>query len=328
LSYIRKCSITLGSASLGTLDVSNFRCRFSILQMQMLQPNQLYLKVTNLAPSTVQPFLQKEYQTVQISAGYQDGPYGQVFSGDIVQALSGRETQTDTLLTVIAHDAGQARTRAAVNKSLAAGSTPMDHVDEALKAMAPFGVTKGYIGPDLSTPKYPRSVMLYGMAWEILERVARSKQATCSFQQGVMQMIKKQGDHLPGGVIVLNSQSGLIGMPTREIGAVWARCLINPAIKPGVQVQINQALINQQPRPLNPIGGGVVPNVYADTTADGIYTVFQVEYDADTRGLPWYQDLHMISQEAGGVVTVEPSGVSTPGPAGTGTPQSVVFPTS
>lgn len=296
MSFIRKVSVTLGGAG-GTLDVSTFRCRFNILQIQKGQPGQLYLKVTNLAPSTVQPFLKQEYQKVDISAGYQDGPYGQVFSGDIVQALSGRETQTDTLLTVIAHDGGQARTRSAVNKSLAAGSTPQDHVDQAIKAMAPFGITKGYIGPDLSTPKYPRSVMLYGMAWEILERVARSKQATWSVQQGKMQMIKKEGDNLPGGIIVLNSQTGLIGMPTREIGSIWARCLINPAIKPGVQVQINQSLINQAPRPLSDTGI-VQPGVFADTTADGIYTVFQVEYDADTRGLPWYQDLHMLAPGA------------------------------
>jgi hypothetical protein len=277
---------------LGALDVSTFRCRFKVIQMQKGQPGQLHLMVNNLAPATVAPFLAREYQKVQISAGYQDGPYGLVFSGDITQALSGRETQTDTLLTVVAHDGGAARTLAAVNVSLAAGSTPQDHVNEAMKAMGVFGVTQGYIGPDLTTPKYPRSVMLYGPAWEILERVARSKQALWSVQQGQMQMLKKLDDNIPGSPVVLNSQTGLVGMPTLEIGGLWARCLINPAIRVGGQIKIDQASVNPLEVPTVAQTGKPATGIYPSAAADGIYTVFQIDYDADTRGLPWYMDLH------------------------------------
>ena len=57
----------------------------------------------------------------------------------------------------------------------------------------------------------------------------------------------------------------MIGMPTQEIGGIMVRSLINPAIKVGGQVQINQADIQQQLQPtsttgvLTPFTGG--PNM-------------------------------------------------------------------
>jgi len=299
MSYIRKCSIIAEGAS--TIELSEMRCRFEISQTMLGLPNMCYLRVTNLSPETAAPFHDKEYKTLTVSAGYRDGPYGVIFQGDITQGALGRETQTDTLLTIVAHDGGNAKTSTALNTTLAAGSTPKDHVDAAVKAMAPAGISKGYIGPDLSQPKYPRSVTLYAMASTVLDRIAHSAEAVWSIQNGKLTMFKKKDDNLPGDIIELSPHTGLIGMPAQEIGAVWARCLINPSIKIGTQVHLRKDLINELVVPVDQVVG--YPNPAPESNfnipqlpAAGIYTVFEIDIDGDTRGLPWYMDLHMLAK--------------------------------
>jgi len=299
MSYIRRCSIVAEGAS--SVELSEMRCRFEISQTMLGMPNMCYLRVTNLSPQTAAPFHDLEYKKLTISAGYRDGPYGVIFQGDITQGALGRETQTDTLLTIVAHDGGNAKTSTALNTTLAAGSTPKDHVDAAVKAMAPAGISKGYVGPDLSQPKYPRAVTLYAMASTVLDRIANSANAVWSIQNGKLTMFKKQDDHLPGDIIELSPHTGLIGMPAQEIGAVWARCLINPSIKIGTQVHLRKDLINELVIPIAPETGQPDPKFnnqlqIPELPAAGIYTVFEIDYDGDTRGLPWYMDLHLIAK--------------------------------
>jgi hypothetical protein len=103
---------------------------------------------------------------------------------------------------------------------------------------------------------------------------------------------------LPGAPFVLNTNTGLIGMPTQEIGQVLARCLINPSIRPGSLVQIAQGLIQplviQQDLPNGPQNQGyVIPVGLQAIAADGIYLVFAIDVSGDTRGLEWYYDLHL-----------------------------------
>ena len=105
-----------------------------------------------------------------------------------------------------------------------------------------------------------------------------------------MQMLKKLDDNIPGSPVVLNSQTGLIGMPTLEIGGLWARCLINPAIRVGGQIRSTRL---RSTRLKSDRGEPASPRLDLSERRGGWdYTVFQIDYDADTRGLPWYKDLH------------------------------------
>jgi hypothetical protein len=296
--YGRLCSIAAQAAGGQTIDLSELRCRFEIKQHSELGPDKATIKITNENPQTAMLFTQNnaEFSTITISCGYQDeGTLGALFSGNIVQAFYGRDTPTDTLTTIQATAGHQAHNYAVVSKTLAVGSTPMDHLNVAVQAMQQYGLQLGFIGPsvDLTTPKYPRAVTLYGMARDILFNIARLKKAQISYKLGQIQILG-QTDNLPGGAIVLNSTTGMIGMPTQEIGGIMVRSLINPAIKVGGQIQINQADIQQQLQPtsttgaLTPFTGG--PD-YAQIATDGLYTVFRIDVEGDTRGMPWYMDI-------------------------------------
>jgi hypothetical protein len=291
--YLRFCSITADGGA-GTIDVSTFRCRFFISQGTMLTPSILKLEVSNLLPSTARLFTQKEYAHIKIDAGYQDG-HGIIFQGNIVQAIYGRESPTDTLLTVYAADGDHGHNYATTNTVLPPGSTPQQHLNVAMQALGQFGITQGFIGVDLSTPTYSRAVTLVGMARDILSNIAKFKQATVSYQQEQVTMVQN-GQSAPGGAIVLNSTTGLIGIPTQTIQGIMARCLINPSIKVHSQVMINQFDINGGAAAINVAGDNTIGQAnLAHIAADGLYTVYKVDVDGDTRGNPWYQDLAMIA---------------------------------
>ena len=192
--YLRQCSIVAQAAGGQTIDLSQLRCRFEIKQHSALGPDKAIIRITNENPQTARMFTQNnaEFSTITISCGYQDeGSSGMLFSGGIVQAFYGRDNPTDTLTTIQATAGHQAHNYAVVSKTLAAGSTPMDHLNVAVQAMKQYGLQLGFIGPsvDLSTPKYPRAVTLYGMARDILFNIARLKGALISYQLGKIQIL-------------------------------------------------------------------------------------------------------------------------------------------
>lgn len=276
---------------------NELRCRFDITQHTTQTPNKAHFRITNPRPDIAQAFVNKEFANISLTAGYQDN-YGLLFSGNIIQAIYGRESPTDTLLQIFAADADHGHNFAVANKSLAAGSTPQDHVNAAMAAMAPFGITPGFVGVDLSTPIYPRAVALFGMARNILASVAKTKGATVSYQNGQMQMVQNS-QPTPGGAIILNSQTGLIGMPTQQIGGILARSLINPALKINGSVQIDQSLIQQMQLPIGPDGQlapeATGPDVPLINGSDGVYKIYRIDISGDTRGNPWYMDLGCLA---------------------------------
>lgn len=291
-NWIRACTVELGGVTY-TLDdpQTSLRIRFVTKSNTQQTPNIATVMISNPKPETGQQVKQWEGQPLYISAGYQDN-IGLLFGGQITQAIYGRESPTDTLLTVYAGDMHFTHNHAVVNKTFPKGSTPQDHVNAAVAAMT--GLAKGFIGPDLSKPVYPRAQSIFRMARDVLGDVARSKQALASYQTGKLQMVQKT-QTVPGGAIDLNSKTGLIGMPTQTINGIFARCLINPAIKVNGTVHIDQASISPSALAIQGANGDFT-NAQAQTltpaiAADGLYKVYLIELNGDTRGNPWYMDL-------------------------------------
>lgn len=254
-NYGRFLRINAGPASWGFSGVgpeanTALRIRFMIRKGVDLGFNISTVKITNPNPSTAQQLValasQPTNPPITIDAGYQDN-HGVIFHGQIRQAIYGRESPTDTLLQLICSTFDLEYTYGTVNKSLSAGSTMMDHFNHAVQAMAAVtqsSIAVGYIDPalNISQPVYPKSVQLYGQANRVLWRIARSKQANVFDDQDKIHLLG-YANTMPGGAIVLNSQTGLVGTPTLDSGGLMARSLINPSIRIGGTVQIAQSLI-------------------------------------------------------------------------------------
>ena len=294
----RYCALTVEGSG-GTMDLSQLRVRFNIHPLPTSAPSTGRILVTNLGAQKSRAIVEKEFTKVTLDVGYEDG-HGVIFKGNIIQSMYGRESPTDTLLTIIAADGDHGNNYAVVSTTHPAGSTPQDHLNTAISSLGQFGITKGYIGVDLSKPTYPRAVTLYGMARDVLQNIARSKGAALFYDREEVTMIPKGGNR-PGGAIVLNSTTGLIGMPTQVPDAgVYARCLINPQIRRGSLVSIDQKDIQRASAAVDETGQNTVSlaalDSFAAIAADGIYIVYKIDIDGDTRGNNWYMDLMMYAR--------------------------------
>jgi hypothetical protein len=327
-NYKRYCRLIIAGNATG-YDVSAMRIAFRIKHGTVPQPKQLEARIYNLSKATAKAIQSlHEIGYVQLDAGY-EGNSGTIFKGNLTWVNIGRENPTDTYCDIFAGDGDAGLNMALVNKTFAAGSTPQDHYNHILDQYGQFGITKGLVSfVDLSQPKYPRAVTLVGMATQALRTLADSKNALTYVHNGQLHIVDK--GHSPQvGVTVLNSSTGLIGMPVETPEGIKVRALINPNYSVNTRLQINQSSINRAD-PVWAVGtegqGGMTldpqwqARMDALATADGIYRVLYIDWEGDTRGNPWYADMTCIGESGSDAFVVASGQIRTPsqaeGPAG------------
>lgn len=290
--WIRECRLLIGSSS-EAIDVSQLRIRFEVRMWDVQHPGQADVIVTNLSKETSQK-IQKEYDKVLLQVGWRDGQMATLFEGETVQKRRGRETPTEVYDALLVREAQTAYSFATISKTLASGHTFRDQIDACLEALKPYGITAGYI-PDLPATKMPRGRVLFGMVRQQLRTICAST-GTSWHIEGNKLVVLENGKPRPGEAIVLNSRTGLIGMPTQTFGGIEARCLLNPDIKWGSLVKIDQASIQQAKLQLNePDDIALQQSTLPPTDADGFYRVAEVRHTGDTRGTDWYTDIVCLS---------------------------------
>lgn len=271
----------------GTVDVSELRGRFKVRYTTIQSPNAADIIVTNLKEETAQ-LIRKEGQKVTLTAGYEDG-YAVIFTGNIIQKRVGRENPVDTYLAIVAQDSDRAYNFATMSKTLAAGSTFKDQVDAVLEAMKPYGVTKGFIS-DLGSQKMPGPRVLFGMARDVMREIATSTGAAWTLENGKLDLVKAK-ETKPGDVIVLNSQTGMIGRPVQTFDGVIARMLLNTRVKPNTKIKIDESSIDAAAFSADTLGALGNNTLASGIATDGLYKVVVVEHHGDTRGNAWYTEV-------------------------------------
>ena len=297
--WIRTATLVVYQGEQG-LDLSQMHFKFRVLQNDLNSPNNAEIVVYNLQQSTAN-LIQAEYSQVTLSVGYQDGSSGVIFQGNIKQFKKGRERNVDNYLTILAADGDIQHNFGIVNTNLPAGSTPQQQI-EAAAAAAGMGV--GYMPGTVSGGALIRGKVLHAMPRAILRDVTKSQQMSWSIQNGELVVIPLTG-YLPDEAVVLNSLTGMIGIPEQTDNGITVRSLLNPKLKIGGQLQINNKQINQTVGAAgvnaNLGSGQLAFNSYfgvqqlANVTADGIYRIFVVEHTGDTRGTEWYSDITCLS---------------------------------
>jgi hypothetical protein len=287
--FLRKIGLFVSTGS-SALDLSNMRIVFHVFQADLPStPNYATIKVYNLSDATARQ-VQKEFTQVRLQAGYEGGSYGVIFSGTIKMVRRGRDNATDTYTEILAADGDMARNFGIVSTTLAAGSTQKQQVQATAKAL---GLPIGYT-PDLPAAALSRGKVLYGMARDRLNDIADTTNATWSIQNGQVQLTPLTS-FVPGDAVVLTSNSGMVGLPEQTEDGIKVKALLNPQIKIGRLLQINNKSIQgaflggqnlfAQGRLEN------LPGLLPKVTWDGFYRVYVSEFEGDTRGQPWYSNL-------------------------------------
>ena len=297
--FIRKVGLVVSGQSGNGLDLSEMRIKFHVEGLDRGHPKTAIIRVYNLAEST-QNQIKKEFTQVLLQAGYRDGAFGVIFTGTIARIKTGRENATDTFLEIQAADGDRAHNFAFVNRTLAAGSTSLQKAQVAADAMKKSG---GITSSDTAALQgvggvFPRGQVLFGLAPAYLDDVAATTNTSWFIEDGVLKFVSDTG-YLPGEAVVLNSQTGMISIPEATNNGIEVTALLNPNIKVGRRVQIDNASINQTQ--VDQIG--VFP-VYGDKTQfatvtnDGFYRALVVSHVGDSRGNDFYTRMTCLALDA------------------------------
>jgi len=179
-----------------------------------------------------------------------------------------------------------------VNTTLAKGSSPMDQITAAVQTTSPKGVTLGHVG-DLPQTKLPRGKVMYGNARQYLRDVAQSNGKVWSIQNEQITFIPVTS-YLPGERVVLTSKTGLIGTPQQTTEGVNVKCLLNPRLRIGGLIDIDNASIADFK--INFAIKGSPANLPIPQSPDGVYYCLVIDHSGDTRGVDWYSTILGITQ--------------------------------
>lgn len=286
--YIRKASLRIGAGS-QTLDLSELQFTFDVQAWVIETPRTAFIRVFNLSKSTARTVTKEGTQLI-LSAGY-DGNFNTIFNGQITQARIGRENGTDTYLDITASDGDFIYNQGIVNFSVAAGSDVIGRLGQIATAS---NFKLGTIQAPANGAKLARGATYFGMARDHLRSEASTIGANWTISDGHLDVIADAG-YKDGDIPVINSGTGMIGVPEQTEIGISVRCLLNPALKQNMRVQLDNASIRQYQMQADIYGQAYAPFIPA-ISADGIYKVLFVNHHGDTRGQDWYTDFVAYSK--------------------------------
>lgn len=312
-------------------DLSQLRFKFSVKRTDNMTPNIADIRVYNVkfdTALTIQQFAatlglsSQNRGRVVLQAGY-DGNLGIIFQGNIKQVILGRESATDTFVDIVAGDGDLAYTFAVVNQTISAGANQADQIKVASDVMGQAGVQVATTG-NLAAIALPRGKVFFGNAKDVLRQVGINSGQTWSIQDEQVTFVPLNG-YLAGEAVVLTSKTGMIGTPQQTSEGIYIKCLLNPKIRIGTRVQIDNASVAQFKIDLSQGGsasinsktsvGSIVKsnsiaNAPPPVNADGIYYSFIVEHEGDTRGVPWYTNIRALNIPPASNPVNGPTGIS------------------
>jgi hypothetical protein len=307
----RKVTLTVAAGEKGR-DLSAMRFSFMVKQFENLTPNTAIIRVYNLSEDTTNALLgmgpyaglaTAEYNRVILQAGYGEAAspsgvvssqYGVIFDGTIKQFRRGRERNVDNYLDIFAADGDLGYNHGALNKTLEARAKPTDIVTAVVEGMGfqldPAILQSGLVGGT----KLARGKVLWGLGRALMRDLEATHQGHFFIDNGVMKFVPLTS-YLGGDPVVLNSKTGMIGTPEATDDGVEVTCLLNPNIRIGTRVQINNRDINTtfiEHQGFPQLDALEFP---ASVTSDGIYRVIVAEHEGDTRERHFYSRLTCLA---------------------------------
>lgn len=303
VNWMRKCSLIVANDAGEGLELSGLKISFNISRPDISYPATAMFKIYNLSRNTNSRIRQNEFTQIKFVAGYQEN-FGLIFSGQIQYSYSGRENPTDTYVVIQAADSDQAHNFAVMNTTLAAGYTQQDVHSALMKPIGVYDIVAGAT-PEFTTTKAPRGKPMFGMHRDEVSSLAAQCKATWRYENGCLQMVPENA--YLADAIVLNAQTGLIGMPEQTInGGINVKCLINPNIQLDTLIRLDNKSINQVGLSNQEIATGSTAGASVQQPAvldmDGDYIVKNIAFYGDTRGNPFYQDMICIAKGGAGLL--------------------------
>lgn len=281
------------------MDVSQLKCTFSCVK-SIMEANYSEVTIFNLSPETENKIIQEGYRVV-IEAGYEGSQYGIIFDGFVIQPIRYKEGGTTYKLTLVSMDADTFMKSGAISFSLTRGQNSRAII-EHIANTATVSVELGSISAKLSDTQLTRGKVVFGKAADYLRQLAQSESATFYMEDGRVNIIKAEDYPINddgGEIIDLTPQSGLIGVPEQQDYGATIKMLLNPRVKLGSFIHVDNSLIRNQQ-----FQQGQVPYMLDQ---DGIYRVIKVTHEGDTRGNDWYTEAVTVTQSGADIPNMMPN---------------------
>jgi len=290
----RKLRISVGGT---TMNLDDLQTEFQVRCASSQQPDQAYIRIINLSDKTSNSIFEQGL-SVNIYAGYHEGPYGEIFSGTVNEMRRGKMNGTDKYHDILAITGDKAYKYAEVSKSLEKGATYKDIIMAAVQAMQKMGVEIGHID-DFSSVKLNKGVTLNWMARDILREAAETVNGVWTVFNNKLQFIKVDGS-APGSYTI-NGDSGMIGMPEQTLTGINVRILINPNIRIDQKVHIDSKSIQQAMRRTTSYTDLPLKDIMPGINVDGDYKVIRIDHDGSLLGTEWYTTLTCVAEGKEGI---------------------------
>lgn len=270
-------------------DISIYNLNEQTANLLLTQGQNSATPATQAPNSAAQTVPIKQGMEVILYAGYQNnGKYGVIWDGFVLQPLWIRENQTDFKLTLHCINWFGLIARNSIGMSTQAGVT-QQQVVAAIAANSYHPIGTGQITDQLSNKSLPRGKVLFGRPDKYLNEIARdnnmqwwlSQKGLLNFS-GLEEGLSSTFDNAP----VYTPTTGIVGTPQQTQDGVNFRLLLDPTVevkKPAMCVKIDQTEIQQLS-----IQANVRPGFLSQS---GTYVVLSARYLGDTRGQDWYTDV-------------------------------------
>lgn len=291
------------------VDVSLLRCVFKVEAAIETQVAICTLEVYNMNPTTEGDIIREGFQ-VSIEGGYEEGQYGEIFTGDIVQVIRNRENGIDYKLEILALRGSSMFDLNFAKCSIAAGSKPRDVID-ALTRNARQTIVVGEVSENLSEQALPRGKVLFGTPSDYLRDLAIGNDAYYWAGEDDKLIVKKVQDEIPADqVLVLSPDTGLVGTPQYGDDGIHIKMLLDCRVKLMSLIKIDNELIRKSLLNLNIGGGNNKLAQQSQFDEDGEYQVFKLVHQGDTYGDTWTTEVEGIGRNGRGGLLVSQENVT------------------
>lgn len=244
-------------------------------------PDRCSIKIYNLSETSLKVF-ETDYSQAVLLVGYEETGLKQLYGGNVT-LVSTRKIDTDRVTEIQLNSGYVELNHTLLNKVIPAGKVVKDIIEEIRKAMP--SVSRGvYAG------KGVRKQCLYGYSLsdsprQMLDELSRAYQIEWRVDNDILYVNDIVGI-IPtdeGNVPVISRETGLIEIPYYRSGnpkrskkddikkkGIKFKALLNPEVKPGSYVQIDDPLVGNTPKQ---------------------FKVDQVKFTGDFRGDAWFMDV-------------------------------------
>lgn len=210
---------------------------FDITKTITSEPNEATISVVNLSQSTRNLITEKKYNRILLNAGYGDD-LRTLFVG-YIDDVNNRKEGVDTTTAMTCTDGSIDYRNSRTAKTIAAGSTDKDIVNEVMKDMPN---TKAGTQEIPKAQRLPRGKVLVGNSRDILKAVAKNQNADWSIQDDKLVILPKTSALANNEGFLIAENSGMIGSPQKTSDGLEVRCYLNNLLRVGQLVRIESRI--------------------------------------------------------------------------------------